>query len=330
MKPGAILVAIASLGGAAYIIFRVGFASIVGAVLSVGWGGFALLVLYGVATIMLLGIAWFALVPPYSWSRAVTFFWSRAARDSAGEVLPFSQIGGLVIGARAAILRGVAQSTAFASTVVDVTIELIAQIGFIVLGLTIFAVHVRAPALDTTIVKTMLVGVLVAIAMAGAFFVFQRRGLALLERIAKRFLPSAVAGAAAIDEAVGRIHGDLPRMVFAFVLHLFAWLASAFGLWLALVLIGAPLSFADAIAVESILCAARSAAIFVPAAIGVQEAGYAVLMPLFGLPPETGVAVSLLKRAREIAIGVPVLLIWQMAEGSRAAARSPDTLMDNR
>ncbi len=330
MKPGAIFVAIASLCGATYIIFRVGFASIAGAALSVGWGGFALLILYGVATIMLLGIAWFTLVPPYSWSSAVTFCWSRAARDSAGEVLPFSQIGGLVIGARAAILRGVATGTVFGSTVVDVTIEMIAQIGFIVLGLTIFAVHLRAPAMDTTIVKTALVGLLVAIVLIGAFFMFQRRGLALLERIAQRFLPSAAASAAAIDEAVSRIHGDPPRMLIAFALHFLGWLASAFGLWLALALINAPLSFADAIAVESILCAARSAAVFVPAAIGVQEAGYAVLMPLFGLPPETGVAVSLLKRAREIAIGAPVLLSWQMAEGRRVTAARSDTLTDNR
>jgi len=207
---------------------------------------------------------------------------------------------------------------------------MIAQIGFIVLGLAIFAVHLRAPALDATIVKTTLVGLFVAIALLGAFFVFQRRGLALLERIAQRFLPSAAASAAAIDEAVSRIHDDPPRMFIAFALHFFGWLASAFGLWLALVLINAPLSFADAIAVESILCAARSATVFVPAAIGVQEAGYAVLMPLFGLAPETGVAVSLLKRAREIAIGVPVLLSWQMAEGRRVAAARSDTLTDNR
>ena len=52
-------------------------------------------------------------------------------------------------------------------------------------------------------------------------------------------------------------------------------------------------------------------AAFVPAAIGVQEAGYAMLAPLFGLPAEMGVAVSLLKRAREIALGVPALLYWQ-------------------
>jgi hypothetical protein len=35
------------------------------------------------------------------------------------------------------------------------------------------------------------------------------------------------------------------------------------------------------------------------------------------LPAEIGLAVSLLKRAREIAVGVPVLLSWQFAEGRR-------------
>jgi len=46
---------------------------------------------------------------------------------------------------------------------------------------------------------------------------------------------------------------------------------------------------------------------------------------LFGLPPQLGVAISLLKRAREIALGVPVLLLWQIAEGRGAlsAARAP-------
>jgi hypothetical protein len=64
----------------------------------------------------------------------------------------------------------------------------------------------------------------------------------------------------------------------------------------------------------------RSIAAPVPAAIGVQEWGYAMLAPLFGLPAEMGLAVSLLKRAREIVLGVPALLYWQSIEG-RAAMR---------
>jgi glycosyltransferase 2 family protein len=68
------------------------------------------------------------------------------------------------------------------------------------------------------------------------------------------------------------------------------------------------------------LCVLRSLAAFVPAAIGVQEAGYAMLAPLFGLPAELGLAVSLLKRAREIVLGVPSLLYWQSLESRKALA----------
>ena len=77
-------------------------------------------------------------------------------------------------------------------------------------------------------------------------------------------------------------------------------------------------------AIESLVCAARSAAAIVPNALGVQEAAYAVLAPLFGVGAEFGLAVSLLKRARDIAVGVPILLLWQFVEGHRALARGAD------
>ncbi len=91
-------------------------------------------------------------------------------------------------------------------------------------------------------------------------------------------------------------------------------------MWLAIRLLGGHIDLAGAIAIEAVLCALRSAAVFVPGALGVQEAGYALLLPLFGLSAEMGLAVSLLKRAREIVIGVPVLLMWQGLEGRRALA----------
>ena len=79
----------------------------------------------------------------------------------------------------------------------------------------------------------------------------------------------------------------------------------------------------NAIALEALLCTLRSIAAPVPAAIGVQEWGYAMLAPLFGLPAEMGVAVSLLKRAREIVLGVPALLYWQGVQGeTRRAERA--------
>jgi glycosyltransferase 2 family protein len=45
-----------------------------------------------------------------------------------------------------------------------------------------------------------------------------------------------------------------------------------------------------------------------------------LLVPLFGVGREFGLAVSLIKRARDLAIGAPILLIWQAFEGRRALA----------
>ncbi len=329
MKFGIILAALAGFLGAAYLIFYVGFDAVLNAALSVGWGGFALLCLWGLANFTLLGMAWFLIVPPYRWHNAVTFAWSRAVRDSAGDVLPFSQIGGMVIGARAAILRGVDKSRAFASMVVDVTMEMLAQIAFIIGGLIVLTFHLPGGASRTPLVENMIVGILVAVLAAVAFFAVQRKGFAFFERIAERFVPAAAAHAGALDRAINAIHAQPLRMMAGFAIHVLGWLAGAFGTWLILTLIGSPLTYLDAVAIESLIGAARSAAVFVPGAIGIQEAGYAVLVPLFGLPADIGVAVSLLKRAQQIAVGAPILLGWQLAEGGHALAlKNGELLLD--
>jgi len=54
-----------------------------------------------------------------------------------------------------------------------------------------------------------------------------------------------------------------------------------------------------------------------PAGLGVQEGTYALVGPLFGLPAEAGLALSLLKRGRDLVVGVPTLLAWQAVEGGR-------------
>ena len=61
-------------------------------------------------------------------------------------------------------------------------------------------------------------------------------------------------------------------------------------------------------------------AILVPGYAGVQEAAYAGVGALFGQPPELSLGVSLLRRARDLALGVPILLIWQSVELHRRRA----------
>ena len=89
------------------------------------------------------------------------------------------------------------------------------------------------------------------------------------------------------------------------------------GIWLALRAAGIAIPITSILAVESLVGAIRSAAFVAPMAIGVQEASYALLGPLFGLGPELSLAVSLLRRARDLILGAPALLAWQGLEGAR-------------
>jgi len=293
-------------------VIHAGFAAVVDATASIGWGGFALLCVYALANFAVLGWAWYALMPGAPFPG---FVWGRIVRDAAGEVLPFSQIGGILIGVRALVLRGMAAPSAFASAIADVTTEMMAQIVFILIGVALFAAH-SGPTLPAATVS----GIVFALSGSIAFIVLQRRGLEIAEKLAERFIPAMARQTRAFHAAVKDIYEHPARLAASSAIHLVGWIASAGGTWLAIRLIGGNIDIGGAIAIESILCALRSAAVVVPGALGVQEAGYALLLPLFGLPVEMGLAVSLLKRAREIAIGAPVLLMWQGLEGRRAFA----------
>jgi uncharacterized membrane protein YbhN (UPF0104 family) len=55
----------------------------------------------------------------------------------------------------------------------------------------------------------------------------------------------------------------------------------------------------------------------VPGALGVQEGGYIIVCGAFGLSAELAIALSLLKRLREIMLGIPALIAWQHGEPRR-------------
>jgi hypothetical protein len=81
--------------------------------------------------------------------------------------------------------------------------------------------------------------------------------------------------------------------------------------------LGAPVALGAALVIDSLISGLRSAAFMVPQALGVQEGGYILLGALFGLTPEVALALSLVRRARDLVIGVPVLVAWQISEGRR-------------
>jgi len=79
-------------------------------------------------------------------------------RDSAAEVLPFSQLGGMALGVRAAVLRGLATPLACASMIVDVTTEMVAQIGYVALGLAVLMMRAPRTSFSVSLTRVGLIG----------------------------------------------------------------------------------------------------------------------------------------------------------------------------
>lgn len=320
-----VILAAAVLGAVATVclVFYIGFGSVMGAIASLGWGGFALVCGLTVAVLGVLSAAWFVLLPGKPGRSWPTFFWGRAVRDSAGDILPLSQLGGFVIGARAVALRGVAAADSYASTVVDVTTEMLAQILFVVLGAVLIFRHLGMHSGHSSLFVPLLAGPVLAALGAAGFIVMQHRGPDFAEKLAGRVLPKAVAHAGAFARCISAIYASPTRVVASIAIHFAGWLASAGVGWIAVRLLGGHIDYLSMVAIESALSAIRSAAVIVPSAIGVQEATYAMLMPLFGVGSDIGVALSLVKRACSIVIGVPVLLSWQGFESRQALAMAP-------
>lgn len=321
MKLRLALFAVVGVALALYLVVHVGWRAVLSAAMAIGWGGFALFCLCALGVFLVLGAAWRVLLPARSASGTWVFVRARMVRDSAAEVLPFSQLGGIALGVRAAILYGVASPLASASMIVDVTTELLAQIAYVALGLALLTTRVPRSSLAASLTSTGTVALLLAALAAGLFLTVQRYAPRITTMLGARLLRGLGPAITGVGVALDTIYRAPARVALSVALHFVAWIASAAGVWLGFLLIGAHLDLGAVIAIESLVYAIRSAAVLIPNAFGVQEAAYALLAPLFGFGAELGLALSVLKRARDIAIGVPVLLIWQTAEGRSALAR---------
>jgi uncharacterized membrane protein YbhN (UPF0104 family) len=161
------------------------------------------------------------------------------------------------------------------------------------------------------------------------FILAQRWGLfRWLEQGLSRFL----ANTRGLDDAIQALYQNLPGLAWGSFWHLLAWLLTSLEVWLALYLMGHPLMVTQALILFSLAHAVRSAAFVVPSGLGAQEAGFVLLGGIYGLSPEVALALSLILRVREILLGAPVLVAWQVVEGRQiwldrfiaTRARSPD------
>lgn len=320
LRYSALLLTVAGLVAGLWIIGQAGWHDVLGAVARVGPRGFAVLMGWTGINLILLGAGWLAVAPGVAARQLGTFAWARLAREAATDVLPFSQFGGLVVGARTAIAGGIRAPLVYASLIADQTTELAAQLVFTLFGAGALMLVLWGGGQAGGVLPLVLAG---TAGMAGIMIAFafgQRPVLRMAQGLAARLLPGSVATMAAMTGELEAIYRRRVRVLLSFLCHLAAWVFSACGAWVAVAIMGQSVSLANIVTIEALIFALRTIAFAIPGGVGVQEAGYLLLGPLFGLSPGAALGLSLVKRARDLGVGIPGIVVWQILE-ARALGR---------
>jgi putative membrane protein len=251
---------------------------------------------------------------------------TRWMQESVNHLLPVAQIGGNVVKVRALMRRGVPTDIAGAGVVIDVTLTIATQLVFTLAGLALLLWHLGAG----DIAGSVLAGTAVMALMIAGFYLVQRRGLfslltGLLGRITRRpGFDALTGGAAAMDDMIGVLYRHRSALYGGAALHLLAWFVGIGEIWLAMLVLGIPGGLIEAALLESLSRALRTAAFAVPGALGVQEGGFLVFGALLGLPSDGALSLALARRVRELLLGLPGLLAWQLEAGRAALTGRPD------
>ncbi len=290
---------------------RGGTGDITQALETAGFTGVLTVAAFHAIPMAMCGLAWGTLLAERPQGGLMVFVLARWVRDAVSQILPFMPLGGEVVGARMITNRGVPGATAAALTVVDITAEVMAQAVFCAIGVAMWLSRHGGGEL----LGPAGIGIALSLPMLGGLVLAQKLGMVrMLEKLADKVMPDAWRSAgvsAPIHDAIIALYADRGRFIKATSIHLAAWLVATGEAWIVLRMIGHPTGIGDVIALESVIYAVRNAAFLVPGALGVQEGAYMLVGAAIGLPAEAALAISLIKRGRELTLGLPGLITWQ-------------------
>ncbi len=295
----------------------------------VGVAGLCLvfLVLFGIDALMLL-----TLMP----ERPRTFVWYRRilrvrlVGEAFNLVVPAGGFGGEPL--KAVLLKshyGVGYGESSAGLVLARIQSLIGQFLFVTLAVVVMAAATDLPALYQA---SAWAGLAVLAGMTGGFIVAPK--LRLSSKLGRRFgakgwaraLARSLAAVEAVEDKVNafeRAHRGRYRLSIA--LAALRWSLGSAEMWLAMHLLGHPVSVAEAVVLEGLLQLARSVTFFIPANLGTQDGAVALAAAALTGVGAAGLGAALLRRMREaifIALGFAIGG-WYSFRNLRRAAADP-------
>jgi putative membrane protein len=301
------------------LLIRQGAPHVIAAFASAGWWIAAVVAYHFTVPLLLDTLAWWSLFPRSERLSLRELFWMRWIGESVSTLVPSASVGGDVVRARLAALHGAPIPTAAASVLVDITLGVFVQIAFTLLGLALIVTATG----HQSFVRPTLIGAVIGVLAIVGFYVVQRLGMF-------RFIGKMISRLANADDWHSLVHSgrtldEAIRTQYARrrgVIGCCAWTATSLILgsgeiWIALHALGLHATPVNSVVLQSMVMTIRSAVFPVPGALGVQEGGYVLVGNLLGIPGDAAFALSLIARVRELVLGIPGLIAWQLIEARR-------------
>ena len=294
------------------------------AALSVAGIGLLWASLFHIVPMVVNAYAWrvlFAVVPKPSWAQMTLAVW---IRESVNALLPVARIGGEVVSYRILTARGFKAMPVATSLIADMTLSMVSQFLFTVLGLVLLLLRID----DTAAAWRVVLGLLVFLPMVAGLVAVQRYGIVnlgtrLVGALFGNRWAELVGNASRLDEMLRVVYRRPSRVLISVFGQLLGWVIGTGEIWLALRFLGHPLSLTDSLLLEALSQAVSSAAFIVPGAIGIQEGCFVIFGSLLGLGPDIALAVALARRFRDLVVFLPGLVVWQLSEARRLVQSRP-------
>jgi len=336
-SPGNIKLAVYLFGFAGVALFigllvRQGVSAVGLAVAAAGWALLAIALYHLFVPVFLDAIAWWVLFPRSTRPSLWKLCWMRWIGESVSTLVPSAAVGGDIVRARLATIDGAPMAVSAASVLVDLTLGVFTQAAFTILGLVLL---VEATGQKSFVGPTLL-GTLAGVAAVAGFYFVQRLGMfRFLALIISKLASSdewnsLVAGGATLDQTIRELYARPAGVIACCLVTIVSLIGGSGEIWIALHALGLHATIVNAVILQSMVLTIRSVAFPVPGGIGVQEGGYLVLGSLLGIPGDAAFALSLIARVRELTLGIPGIIVWQVVEGrrlfrARAAATVEET-----
>jgi uncharacterized membrane protein YbhN (UPF0104 family) len=316
-----LVVFLSGVGLLFFVIYKIGFNTIIETVRHIGWG-FLIIVFLNGARHLIRSLCLYLAVPHKH--RTFKFRYAVAAR-LGGEAVSLVTFTGPFLGeaTKAALLkRNVPLSHGGAAVVVDNILYYISVIIMILTGVGVMSyAYSSARSMQYVLIGVAAFGIVSFIGMlllAG----FQVKPIGFLIRrlsrinLAPQFILKRLSGINEIESNVHEFYQTRRKTFFTlFGLNVLSHCFSVVEVFSVLKMLGFPADFTVSFIIESLTKVINFAFGFVPGGVGVYEGGNGIILHALGYATATGVAVALVRRGAILfwtSIGLAILL-WRTA-----------------